>query len=586
MSHRGFCARENREESEALRPRSPPLKVSPTPSSTTMLSPERRQAIQLLQRQQMAMKTPLFSPPDEKAREKKREAGAKEMTASVLRLLSSKVASRDPTSEGGSVRSSFLAWDKASRGYLIDLDLAAVLATFGVFLNAAELVDLLIAMDRDGDGRINFDDFATTMASVPPEDRAARGGHGVIERRAITALPIAMTVAGATSKGGAAAPGSQLKGKWDVDSPLNTIKFMRDRLRAKYPTESSGHLVPAFLHYQGSLWLSAAASGRLVDGTASGPLDQQSLRLAPPLPLQSCGSACRLVGPGATNWTHGIESPSGFRSDLSRQDFGSSCENVEESSGSIKVLPAQKPYLTIAALLQGLQMDQAASPGLTLARLWELCLPFCLDARSSLGELTLSASSSFPAGLASTASLSGTTTAATTVRIDGRIAERERESAFASPLLATVGSASALDRTTLSSATTRVFSPSPLTSFDASMGSSDRSALSVAAMSPTPLPAVLPSAVETSTASTAVPSLPGSAGGGVRLVGSSAAMPVLSDPASPLLFSSAASQVLSSSALQALCSRVGMTSTEFADFATGSFDLARGISFSEDEWRV
>jgi hypothetical protein len=547
-----------------------------------MLSPVRRHAIQVLQQQQqqIAMKVPIFAPgKDEAAAIKK--SRTEEATEASLRLLASKVQS-NASSEGGA-RLSFLAWDKTRRGYLTSMDLVAVLASYGLYLNAIEATALFIRLDHDKDGKISFDDFATVMAGAASDDKGVRGGDGVIERRAVVALPLPMTVAGMISKGGAAPPGSELKAMWAIDSPRNTINHIREALRRKYPSNESGQLVKSFLKY------SVVLPDEL--RLNSQPTLGHSLRLAPQ--LVACGSARRLVGPGAMDWVHGQEDPSGFRTDL-LDDFGSTCE-----SQSTKVLPAKRPYLTIASLFKGLQMDHAAPTSLSLPRLWELVLPYSPDAREALETTVLSLRSlaASSAGLGISAAPAGSAT--TTISISG--------GGLRSPM-----GANHLNRTT-STATTRVYSPSvsfaaPATPVDLnasgafSLGNTlnstgttdfalstsgfsrtggDTRTMSVAAY-PSPLPITAPSAVPRAEARGSVPSLPPSPAMSAGLITSTASMPASTFPSSSSSPATVAEVPLET--LQQLAYKVGLTQEEYAAFANGSLDQARGITFSEDKW--
>ena len=114
-----------------------------------MLSPSRVEAIQALQIAQMEMKRPIYTPPADTSAKKIRASFA-ETTETALGLLAGKAAAME-----GGLRVAFLHWDKAQRGQLNMLDLAAVLGIYGVDLNSEELRGLVARMDRDGDGRVD-----------------------------------------------------------------------------------------------------------------------------------------------------------------------------------------------------------------------------------------------------------------------------------------------------------------------------------------------------------------------------------------------------------------------------------------------
>ncbi|XP_019616624.1 PREDICTED: calmodulin-A-like [Branchiostoma belcheri] len=76
-----------------------------------------------------------------------------------------------PEDEEGELREAFKLFDKEGNGYITSSDLRQVLNCLGQDLSEEEVDDMIGEVDQDGDGKIDYDEFATAVCGITDKQR-------------------------------------------------------------------------------------------------------------------------------------------------------------------------------------------------------------------------------------------------------------------------------------------------------------------------------------------------------------------------------------------------------------------------------
>ncbi|XP_078044148.1 troponin C [Augochlora pura] len=93
-----------------------------------------------------------------------------EFVGIVSNISANETTSPDQNQEEKELRDAFRVFDKHNRGYITASDLRAVLQCLGEDLSEEEIEDMIKEVDVDGDGRIDFYEFAHALGEPGIDD--------------------------------------------------------------------------------------------------------------------------------------------------------------------------------------------------------------------------------------------------------------------------------------------------------------------------------------------------------------------------------------------------------------------------------
>ncbi|VUZ44468.1 unnamed protein product [Hymenolepis diminuta] len=75
------------------------------------------------------------------------------------------------TPDAATLQETFRVFDKDNDGYITSAELQTVLQQMGVEVTGSEAADILAEADRDGDGRVTFEEFKKMILDKPSNEQ-------------------------------------------------------------------------------------------------------------------------------------------------------------------------------------------------------------------------------------------------------------------------------------------------------------------------------------------------------------------------------------------------------------------------------